>query len=188
LPLDFRFLFAYNGSAGKSNATMEDVMTISEALLPEFDQEIANTRRTLERVPSVPEFAPHPKSMKLGDLAPHVAQLAEFGLTVLTTPQFEFTAGSYSPLEFESAAQLVKVLDEGAATVRQALIGTPNEAWSERWKLIFERTVLFEGSRFLAYRQMFLNHVVHHRAQLGVYLRLNGVAVPAIYGPSADEQ
>jgi uncharacterized damage-inducible protein DinB len=166
----------------------EDVMTISEALLSEFDQEMANTRRTLQRVPPNPEFAPHPKSMKLGSLAPHVAQLGEFGLTVLTTPQFEFTAGSYSPLKFESAAQLVKVLDEGATKVRQALVNTPDEAWSQPWKLSFDGTVLFEGSRFLAYRQMFLNHVVHHRAQLGVYLRLNGVAVPAIYGPSADEQ
>jgi uncharacterized damage-inducible protein DinB len=167
---------------------MEDIMTISEALLPEFDQEIANTRKTLERVPSKPEFAPHPKSMPLGSLAPHVAQLVEFGLTVLTTPQFEFSAGSYSPLQFESAAQLAKVLDDGAAKVRQALVDTPDEAWSQPWKLVFDGTVLFDGSRFLAYRQMFLNHVVHHRAQLGVYLRLNGVAVPAIYGPSADEQ
>ena len=75
-------------------------MTISEALLPEFDQEIANTRRTLERVPSVPEFAPHPKSMKLGNLAPHVAELVGFGVTVLTTPQLEFKAGSYRPLPF----------------------------------------------------------------------------------------
>ena len=167
---------------------MEGIMTISEALLPEFDQEIANTRRTLERVPSVPEFAPHPKSMKLGNLAPHVAELAGFGVTVLTTPQLEFTAGSYRPLPFESGAQLVKVLDEGASKVRQALADTRDEAWSEPWKLLFNGTVLFEGSRFLAYRQMFLNHLVHHRAQLGVYLRLNGVAVPAIYGPSADEQ
>ena len=163
-------------------------MTISEALLPEFDAEITNTRRTLERVPLKPEFAPHPKSMPLGSLAPHIAQLAEFGLTVLTTPGFEFTAGSYTPLPFESAAQLVKVLDEGAASVRKALAALPNEAWSEPWKLSFEGNVLFEGSRFLAYREMFLNHLVHHRAQLGVYLRLNGVPVPAIYGPSADEQ
>lgn len=163
-------------------------MTISEALLPEFDHEIANTRKTLERLPSKPDFAPHPKSMPLGSLAPHVAQLAEFGLTVLTTPQFEFTAGSYQPLPFESGAQLVKVLDEGAVKVRKALIDRPDEDWGQSWKLLYEGAVLFEGSRFLAYREMFLNHLVHHRAQLGVYLRLNSVAVPAIYGPSADEQ
>jgi uncharacterized damage-inducible protein DinB len=163
-------------------------MTISEALLPEFDHEMANTRKTLERVPAgKPEFAPHPNSMPLGKLAPHLAQLAGFGLSILTTPRVDFSAGTYKPLAFESAAQLVNVLDEGAAKVRQALIDTPEEAWKENWKLALGSTVIFDGSRFLAYRQMFLNHVVHHRAQLGVYLRLNGVPVPAIYGPSADE-
>ena len=162
-------------------------MTISEALLPEFDQEISNTRKTLQRVPDKPDFLPHPKSMPLGKLAPHIAELGGFGLTVLTTPQLDFSAGSYKPLPFESAAQLVKVFDEGAAKVRQALIGTKDEAWNENWRLAFQGKAIFEGPRFLAYREMFLNHLVHHRAQLGVYLRLNGVPVPAIYGPSADE-
>jgi len=162
-------------------------MTISEALLLEFDQEMAKTRKTLERVPDKPDFAPHPKSMPLGKLAPHVAQLAGFGLSVLETPQLDFSAGSYKPLPFESAAQLVKVFDEGAAKVRKALIQTPEEAWKANWKLAFQGRTIFEGPRFLAYREMFLNHIVHHRAQLGVYLRLSGVPVPAIYGPSADE-
>jgi uncharacterized damage-inducible protein DinB len=84
-------------------------------------------------------------------------------------------------------AQLVKVLEDGAAKVRKALIELPDEAWTENWKLLFEGSVIFDGPRFLAYREMFLNHLVHHRAQLGVYLRLNGVPVPATYGPSADE-
>jgi len=160
---------------------------MEEALLPEFDQEMTNTRKTLERVPYNPDFSPHPKSMPLGKLAPHVAELAGFGLSVLETPQLDFSAGSYKPLPFESAAQLLRVFDEGVAKVRQALIHTPDEAWKENWKLAFQGHPLFDGPRFLAYRQMFLNHIVHHRAQLGVYLRLNGVPVPAIYGPSADE-
>jgi len=162
-------------------------MTISETLLPEFDQEMANTRKTLERIPNKPDFVPHAKSTPLGKLAPHVAQLAGFGLTILETPQLDFSAGSYRPLPFESAAQLVKVFDEGAAKVRQALANTRDEAWQQNWKLLLQGKPIFDGSRFMAYRQMFLNHLVHHRAQLGVYLRLNGVAVPAIYGPSADE-
>ena len=162
-------------------------MTISEALLPEFDQEIINTRKTLERVPDNADFVPHPKSMPLGKLAPHVAELGGFGLTVLTTPKLDFSAGGYTPLPLESAAQLVSVFEEGAAKVRQALVDTTDEAWNQNWVLAFEGKVIFEGPRFLAYREMFLNHVVHHRAQLGVYLRLNGVPVPAIYGPSADE-
>jgi uncharacterized damage-inducible protein DinB len=164
-------------------------MLISELLLPEFDEEIKKTRTTLERVPvDKPDFAPHPKSMPLSKLAPHVAQLAGFGLTVLTTPELDFSKGSFQQLPLESAAQLVSAFDEGAAKVRSALVGLPDDAWQQNWKLSFQGKTIFEGPRFLAYRQMFLNHLVHHRAQLGVYLRLNNIPVPALYGPSADEQ
>ena len=164
-------------------------MPISELLLLEFDEEIKKTRTALERVPEdKKDFAPHPKSMPLNKLGPHVAELAGFGLTILTTPELDFAKSSYKPLPFESAAQLVKAFDEGAAKVRTALKNTPDEAWTENWKLSFQGKPIFEGSRFLAYRQMFLNHLVHHRAQLGVYLRLNGKPVPAIYGPSADDR
>jgi uncharacterized damage-inducible protein DinB len=162
-------------------------MTISEALLTEFDAEMASTRKTLERVPNKPDFVPHAKSMPLGKLAPHIEQLNEFGVTVLETPELDFSSGSFKPLQFESAAQLVKVLDEGAVKVRKALAATKDDAWQQNWKLSFQGQKIFEGSRFLAYREMFLNHIVHHRAQLGVYLRLNDIAVPSVYGPSADE-
>jgi uncharacterized damage-inducible protein DinB len=161
---------------------------ISELLLPEFDAEMKNTRVTLERVPAdKPEFAPHPRSMRLGRLAPHVAQLPSFGLTILTTPELDFSKGSVKPATMESAAQLVRLFDEGAAKTREALAGIGDDAWNEHWKLMMQGKNLFAGSRFLAYRQMFLNHLVHHRAQLGVYLRLNEQPVPAIYGPSADD-
>jgi uncharacterized damage-inducible protein DinB len=163
-------------------------MPISELLLPEFDEEMKKTRTTLERVPAdKKEYAPHAKSMPMGKLAPHVAQLAGFGLTILTTPELDFSNGSIKPLPFESSAQLVKAFDEGAAKVRTALEATPDTAWKENWKLSFRGKTIFEGQRFLAYREMFLNHMVHHRAQLGVYLRLNEKPVPATYGPSADD-
>jgi uncharacterized damage-inducible protein DinB len=163
-------------------------MSISKLLVPEFDEEMKKTRATLERVPAdKPEFAPHPKSMPLGKLAPHVAQLVGFGFSILTTPQLDFSTANYKPLPLESAAQLVGVLDESAAKVRSALAALPDEAWEQDWKLLMSGKPLFEGSRFLAYRAMFLNHIVHHRAQLGVYLRLNEKPVPSIYGPSADE-
>ena len=164
-------------------------MSINELLLSEFDEEIKKTRVTLERVPNdKKDFAPHARSTPLGKLAPHVAQLAGFGLTILTTPEYDFSTGSIKPLAFESSAQLVKAFDEGAATVRSALQATPDGAWNENWKLSFQGKTIFAGSRFLAYRQMFLNHLVHHRAQLGVYLRLNDKPVPATYGPSADDK
>jgi uncharacterized damage-inducible protein DinB len=162
-------------------------MPISEFLLPELDQEMKKTRITLERVPANKEFAPHAKSMPMGKLAAHVAQLASFGLTILTTPELDFSKGSIKPLPFESSTQVVQAFDEGTAKVRVALQATTDEAWKENWKLSFQGKSIFDGHRFLAYRQMFLNHLVHHRAQLGVYLRLNEKPVPATYGPSADD-
>jgi uncharacterized damage-inducible protein DinB len=163
-------------------------MPISALLLLELDQEMKKTRTTLERVPTdQPDFAPHAKSMPLRKLAPHVAQLTSFGVTILTTPELDFSKSSIKPLPFESVAQLLQAFDEGAAKVRSALQATPDKAWTENWKLSFKDKTIFEGQRFLAYREMFLNHLVHHRAQLGVYLRLNGKPVPAIYGPSADD-
>jgi uncharacterized damage-inducible protein DinB len=164
-------------------------MPISELLLPELDQEMKKTRTALERVPvDKKDYAPHAKSMPLGKLAPHLAQLSGFGLTILTTPELDFSKGSIKPLPFESSAQLLQAFDEGAAKVRAALQSTPDGAWKENWKLSFQGKTIFEGERFLAYREMFLNHVVHHRAQLGVYLRLNDKPVPATYGPSADDK
>jgi uncharacterized damage-inducible protein DinB len=163
-------------------------MAISDLLLTEFEEEVKKTRTMLERVPDGrADFTPHAKSTPLGRLAPHVAELAGFGLTVLTERGLDFSQRTYRPLPFESAAQLIGVFDDGAAKVRSALRSVPDEAWTEPWKLSFQGKTLFEGTRFLAYRQMFLNHIVHHRAQLGVYLRLTDQPVPGTYGPSADE-
>ena len=164
-------------------------MTINKLLLAEFNEEMKKTRTALERVPvDKKDFTPHPKSMPLGKLAPHIAQLAGFGVAVLTTPELDFAKGSYKPVPFESTEQLLRVFDEGVASVRTALQNTSDEAWEENWKLSSGGKLIFGGTRFLAYRQMFLNHLVHHRAQLGVYLRLNEKAVPATYGPSADDR
>jgi uncharacterized damage-inducible protein DinB len=163
-------------------------MPIRDLLLSELDEEIKKTRAVLARVPDdKASFTPHEKATPHGKQAPHVAQLAGFGHAVLNTPEHDFSTGSYKPLPFESAAQLVKVFDEGSAQVRRALENTPDEAWTQPWKLSFQGQPLFQGTRFVAYRQMFLNHIVHHRAQLGVYLRLTGQPVPGTYGPSADE-
>lgn len=162
---------------------------ISDLLLLEFDEEAKKTRTMLERVPLKADYSPHPKSMPLGKLAPHVAELADFGVTILTTPELDFGGGPPRQRPpFESGQQLVKVFEEGAAKVRTALKSTSDEAWNQPWKLSFQGKPLFSGSRFLAYRQMFLNHLVHHRAQLGVYLRLNDTPLPATYGPSADDR
>jgi uncharacterized damage-inducible protein DinB len=162
-------------------------MSISEFLVSEFDQEIMKTRTALERVPAdQKDFVPHEKSMPLGRLASHLAELPGFGFSILTTPEVDFGKGEYKPLAFESPAELESALEEGAAKVREALQNMNDETWGGEWKLSYKGKPIFQGSRFLAYRQMFLNHLVHHRAQLGVYLRLTGKAVPLTYGPSAD--
>jgi uncharacterized damage-inducible protein DinB len=163
-------------------------MRISELLSLEFEEEVKKTRAMLERVPGdKTSFTPHPKSMPLGQLAPHIAQLTEFGLIVLTEPGLDFAQRNLPPLPLESGAQLARVFDEGAAKVRAALGQLEDAAWSDRWTLSFQGKTLFAGTRFVAYRQTFMNHIVHHRAQLGVYLRLNGTPLPSIYGPTADE-
>jgi uncharacterized damage-inducible protein DinB len=164
-------------------------MPISDLLLPEFDAEMKTTRTMLERVPfDKTGFAPHAKSMPLEKLAPHVAELTGFGLTILTTPELDFSGAPNRPRPPFEKDGLLKIYDEGAANVRDALKKTEDSAWTENWKLSFQGKPLFAGSRFMAYRQMFLNHLVHHRAQLGVYLRLNDVPLPSTYGPSADDR
>jgi len=161
---------------------------IRDLLLTEFDEEAKKTRAMLERVPMKADFRPHAKSMPLGKLAPHVAELPNFGHTILTTPEFDFgSSGPRSRPGFESPAQLAKAFEEGAAKVRDALRRMGDDKWTQPWKLSFNGKPIFSGSKFLAYRQMFLNHLVHHRAQLGVYLRLNDVPLPGTYGPSADD-
>ena len=164
-------------------------MSISKLLLTEFDEEMKKTRTMLERVPTdKADFAPHAKSMALGKLAPHVAELVGFGATVLTTPELDFsTAGNRPRPPFEQAG-LLKAFDENVVKARTALQSMKDDAWTQPWKLSLLGKPIFSGSRFLAYRQTFLNHIVHHRAQLGVYLRLNDKPLPATYGPSADDR
>ena len=130
---------------------------MNDLLLTEFDDEMKKTQTALERVPS-----------GNNDFKPHPK----------STP-----LGKLAP----HIAQLAKAAGEQAAKVRDVLQNVSDQAWTEPWKLSFGGKPIFEGTRFLAYRDMFLNHIVHHRSQLGVYLRLTDVPVPATYGPSADD-
>jgi uncharacterized damage-inducible protein DinB len=163
-------------------------MSISDLLLPEFDREMKTTRVMLERVPyDKKDFVPHPKSMPLEKLAQHVAMLAGLGATVLTTPTFDFNTKTPRPRPEFTESGLLAALDENAEKSRAALKNTSDAAWNENWTLSFEGKPIFTGTRFMAYRQMFMNHLVHHRAQLGVYLRMNDKPLPPSFGPSADE-
>ncbi len=162
-------------------------MPTQELLLEEFDAEIKKTQAMLERVPMLAEYAPHERSMKLGKMAAHTAQLGGFGVPILTQPMLDFATANMKPATFESPEQLVALLNSGAAATRAAIVALPESAWADPWKLCFNDQVFFSGSRYAAYRAMFLNHLIHHRAQLGVYLRLNNIPIPGTYGPSADD-
>jgi uncharacterized damage-inducible protein DinB len=125
----------------------------------------------------------------MGKLAMHVATLPHFGHTILTEPGLDMATSTrpQPSLIFHGPAQAVAALDEAAALCRQALANSSDEALEATWPFTFGQHVIFNGARSAAYRSMFFNHFIHHRAQLGVYLRLNNIAVPGLYGPSADE-
>jgi uncharacterized damage-inducible protein DinB len=163
-------------------------MTISEILLADFDCEIANTRTLLSRIPkSDPQWKPHEKSMPIGRLALHVARLCDFCTRILTTDELNMATEKFPPIVFESTAHLLIELDRSSAAARNHLASASDEFLNTHWKLTFGDRVVIDSPRMLLYRTMFLNHLVHHRGQLTVYLRLLNVPVPGLYGPSADE-
>jgi uncharacterized damage-inducible protein DinB len=165
-------------------------MTTAEILLQDYDMEMGMTRRTLERVPEDnPDFKPHEKSMALGKLTMHVATMPFFGKVILTTPSLDMSNSniSWPDMTFRTRESTLAIFDAGAAEARSALAAASDADLAANWKFSFGDRVLSDGPRSLAYRHMFFNHLIHHRAQLGVYLRLNNIPVPGVYGPSADE-
>ena len=163
-------------------------MKIGDALLPEFDQEMASTRKTLERIPEDKlAWKPHERSMTLGRLAGHVAELVGFGPMVIGTDSIDLGSGQYKPLIPSSRQQVLEAFDRNVAGARAVIAVATDDQYMQPWSLLFNGKTIFSAPRVGALRGMMLNHIIHHRAQLGVYLRLNDVPVPSIYGPSADE-
>lgn len=166
-------------------------MKAAEILLQDFDSEMANTRRTLERVPDdKPDFKPHDKSMPLGRLAMHCATLPRFGSYIMQDDGMDLAAPKHPhpSLELKSRDECLKQFDECAAACRAAIAAATDEQLAAHWRFSWGEQLISNDSRLLSFRRMCFNHLIHHVAQLGVYLRLNNVAVPALYGPSADEQ
>jgi uncharacterized damage-inducible protein DinB len=166
-------------------------MTAAELLLQDYDFEISNTRRTLERVPEdKPEWAPHEKSMKLGKLAMHCATIPLFGFYIIEDEGMDLANSEHkhADLTFTTRENCLQQLDENAAKCRAAIAAASDEQLAAAWKFSFGEHEISHDSRLLSFRKMCFNHLVHHTAQLGVYLRLNDIPVPALYGPSADEQ
>jgi uncharacterized damage-inducible protein DinB len=163
-------------------------MPISQMLLPEFDQEMGNTRKLLERVPEgKSDYKPHEKSMPLGRLAGHVADLPTWASMTLTTEVLNFEPGQYQPFIAKSRRELLDTFDKNVAAARDHIAASTDEAWTQTWTLNLSGKPMISLPRLAVLRGMVMNHLIHHRAQLGVYLRLNDIAIPGMYGPSADE-
>lgn len=166
-------------------------MAIKDMLLPEFEQEMATTRKTLERVPEgKPEFKPHDKSMTMARLAGHVAEIPMWATMTLTQDSIDMAPAGQPPMPpgtMTTRAQMLAEFDKNVAEARKALEGTCDETFLRPWSLLRGGQTLMTMPKIVVMRTFVMNHLIHHRAQLGVYLRLNNVPVPSVYGPSADE-
>jgi uncharacterized damage-inducible protein DinB len=158
----------------------------------ELDHEAAKTRKMLEAIPEGADWTwkPHPKSMSLGTLAGHVADMTgDWGLMTLTKDKVEFAADhKWEQKNPASTAELLEKFDKGLTATKAALAATSAEKWDQHWQFIFGGTAYIDQPRYQVWRETVMNHMVHHRAQLGVYLRLLDAKIPGTYGPSADEK
>lgn len=163
-------------------------MSIAQSLLPEFDHEMATTRRVLERVPEDKlNYKPDPKSMSLGRLAGHVAEMPAWGSVTVDRDELDFAKGEFQPMEMKSRAELLATFDQIVAASRASIAAASDEHLMNPWSLKQGDTTLMTMPRIAVLRTFVMNHTIHHRGQLSVYLRLLGEKVPSIYGPSADE-
>jgi uncharacterized damage-inducible protein DinB len=166
-------------------------VSIATALLPEFDQEMANTRKTIERVPTEHfGWKPHEKSFSFMELSNHLARLPGWGAETLKTETMDLDpdgSGYEPPPPAETTQGVLDLFDANVAAFRSALEAADDEALMAPWTLFMAGEELFTMPRIAVIRGMIVNHILHHRGQLTVYLRLNDLPVPALYGPSADE-
>lgn len=166
-------------------------MGISDGLLAELNHETIATRKELERVPEGKfDWKPHPKSMTLGRLASHLAELPMWAEKTVSETELDMAPpGQPAPKasNFSTRAEVLATYDQMLAQARAALGRTPDAAWMVPWTLKAGGKAIFSLPRIVVIRNFVFNHIVHHRAQLGVYLRLLDLPVPSIYGPSADE-
>ncbi len=163
-------------------------MTIGESLLPEFDHEMNTTRKTLELLPDDKlGWQPHAKSMTLGRLASHIAEMPNWASVTLQADTFEMDP-QQKGYQAESTAALIEKFDTDRVQARQLLAAISDAEMFKTWTLKVAGKSVFEMPRIGVLRSMVMNHMIHHRAQFGVYLRMLDVPVPGAYGPSADEQ
>lgn len=166
-------------------------MALSDALLPEFDIEMANTRKTLDRVPEDKfGWKPHEKSFSMGHLASHLATLPSWSVIAVKQDSIDIAPVGEAPPrapEAKTSKELLENFDANVAAARAAIESATDEQLFQPWKLLSGGKTVLTLPKIAVLRSFVMNHNVHHRAQLGVYLRLNDIPVPSIYGPSADE-
>ena len=161
---------------------------IASVLIAEMEQEARVTRTCLERIPAEKfDWKPHEKSMAFGKLASHIAEMFSWTGPTLQQPELDFSKFDYKPFEPATTADLVEYLDKNVSEAIDVLRNTPDDVFMENWTMRNGETVYFTMPKATCMRSFVMNHIVHHRGQLSVYLRLNDIAVPSIYGPSADE-
>ena len=168
---------------------MITAQTTAQTIALDFDDEMTSTRKLLERVPlddAHRGYRPHPKSMTLDRLASHVAELPAWPKSALEDELLEIPA-DFKPTVAGSTAELLEIFDRAVEQGRAAILAASEADMEKNWNLKFGGQIVYGGPRPQVLRA-FLNHIVHHRAQLGVYLRLNNIPIPGMYGPSADEQ
>ena len=164
-------------------------MAMRDGMLPEFDHEMALARKVIERVAEDKlGWAPHEKSMTLGRLATHVAEIPHWGQTILNDAEFNMAEGSYTPRIATTVAAMLAIFDEETAMTRASLASKSDAELMSTWVFKHNGTEMFSMPRVAAFRGWVMNHLIHHRGQLTVYLRQTGSKVPSIYGPSADER
>ena len=167
-------------------------MSIAQTLLPEFDQEAANTRKVLERLPEDKfGYKPHDKSGTLAWLAAHVAHLLGWSKETFTLTELDLSPGGkpfVPPPPPKTSKELLASFDTFVAAGRAALAAASDADMMVMWSLKMNGTTIFQMPRIACYRGMVMNHMIHHRAQLTVYMRLLDIPVPGLYGPSADEK
>lgn len=165
-------------------------MSLKQALLQELEMEMPNTRKTLERVPEKLDWTPHAKSMSMGRLAQHLAEIPDWAVKGIELDELDMAppgAPPYQPPKIGTRAEILATFDKNLAAARAALSATNDDHLLKPWSLKMGGKTLMTIPRIAVLRNFVLNHNVHHRAQMGVYLRLNDIPVPSIYGPSADE-
>lgn len=166
-------------------------MDFQKELIAEYERETAKTRKMLEAIPADVDlnYKPHPKSMALGRLAGHLTDMSgDWALHTLTQDKLEFPADyKWDPYVPAGKQALLEKFDKELPAARKALAEVSPEKWDQHWKFIFGGQTWIDQPRHQVFREMVISHMVHHRAQLGVYLRLLNAKIPGLYGPSADE-